>query len=419
MESPLSSCSSTSSSVTCSSMMLANESMDREWQMIHMDEQAIKNDMLLNIAKVTFLISSRTDPDIDFVPEKLYSSLKYKFKIDVETCGNSSFSESQILLADIDIIDSQGSSLLGSKNGEQSGKKKELLKGVTHLSLEEKKRKPIIAKKRLNRKDEKDLSDSEICTGKSRTLSCTSKFQFSEVAYHHQKEFVNFKVSLYSLEGYSGKTPLLCMVSAAFQIYGRRTTEQRDEEVRKKRQYMEMKQHLLSTSNQECEQPIMSLKKVKLDNTSNDQEDLLQTYEKELQNLLHIFKALSPEEQLEAYNKTVVSLLDIPQDIANQTEPASSVFSDPFVEEACDCMYWLTDDNCPNCAHHNTNNNDQFDTLFGNEEFLSEEDFKLSDCCGNFAPSKSTDCNNPPHDFEIDLFNQNAFSADESELCFF
>src|SRR3989338_5624158 len=263
--------------LTCSSMFDG----DREWQVAEYNQD--KNDMLFKIAKVTFLITSRTDPEINFVPEKLYSSLKYKFAINVETCGNSTLcAESQLLLADIDIVDSQGNSLMSS-NGDDSGKKKTLLKGETHLSLIEKKRKPIIAKKRLNQHNE---SDSSICTGKTRTLSCISKFQFNDVAYHHQKEFVKFKVGIYSLDGYSNKYPLLSMVSAPFQIYGRRTTEQRDEEVKKKRQYMEMKEKLMD------EQPLDSMcsKKIKLQQSSEQEEALLKTYEKELQNLVALFQ---------------------------------------------------------------------------------------------------------------------------------
>lgn len=332
--------------------------------------------------------------------------MKYKFAINVETCGNSTLcAESQLLLADIDIVDSQGNSLMSS-NGDDSGKKKTLLKGETHLSLIEKKRKPIIAKKRLNQHNE---SDSSICTGKTRTLSCISKFQFNDVAYHHQKEFVKFKVGIYSLDGYSNKYPLLSMVSAPFQIYGRRTTEQRDEEVKKKRQYMEMKEKLMD------EQPLDSMcsKKIKLQQSSEQEEALLKTYEKELQNLVALFQTLSPEEQLEAYNKTLISLIDLPQ---NQEQICSSLLNDPF-EKSCDCMYWLVDNNCPNCSTNNSNDNNSSSSCSSSDmDFLDNQDCFFMDSTDIIPENKTVECILPNNEEFSDIFGFSQFAEGDFEF---
>ncbi|KAF0979722.1 hypothetical protein FDP41_001390 [Naegleria fowleri] len=361
--------------VLSSSSFSSSSFMDREWSLIHYD-QASQESLMFNIVKVTFLISSRTDPVVDFVPFKLYSSLKYKFSMEVEaesvnvqtttkkfssallsdeddqqttmksllntngqSYGTKETTLPQKLLADIDIVNSQdGTSLLHTSNN-NTGKKKEILKGETHLSLQStrEERKPIIAKRKYRRsttskqhngKDNDNMTheddyssthsedslDSQSSSQQRTTdnhhtpqpartlLTCNTKFQFSDVAYHHQKENVCMRVSLYTPEAYSqGKQkPLIVMVSAPFQVYGRRTTEQRDEEVTKKRLYMEQAKDV---------DPYETFLSKKLKLTMSDDEKL-RLYEKQLASLMETLRTLPNEEQQLAFMQAFRCLVD-------------------------------------------------------------------------------------------------------------
>ncbi|KAG2383372.1 hypothetical protein C9374_004709 [Naegleria lovaniensis] len=478
--------------------------VDREWSLIHYD-QASQESLMFNIVKVTFLISSRTDPVVDFVPFKLYSSLKYKFCIEVETesiktANNSLLSDEdeqqttrtntngqnitkettlpQKLLADIDIVNTHdGASLLNDNS--HTGKKKEILKGETHLSLQPtcEGRKPIIAKRKHRRStttsskhnngkgndnmthEDDDCSSTHSCcledslsthsnhgqsssqrtTDKNTTtstrslLTCNTKFQFSDVAYHHQKENICMRVSLFTPEAYSqGKqNPLIVMVSAPFQIYGRRTTEQRDEEVTKKRLYMEQAKDV---------DPYETFLAKKLKLTMSDDEKF-QLYEQQLASLMETIRSLPNEEQPLAYElafRRLVAGCDQPvrfdttsdslesttefeemntsnsptQEVVEAMEPCETLAEDPFQEE-----FWLCEpsflpsvqgDTAQELSSSNVITSPS--TMYSCEEVLS---------CPQYEDPYSTFLKKELDDFDISRYSEldslNFFDSDISE----
>ena len=349
VSSPLSTCSSSCKSNTSDSVQ-GTSMMDREWSLATCSS-SLNDESMFSISKVTFLISSRTDDPIDFLPEKLYSSLKYRFNVEVvlEPSANNESSSllPHMLLADIDMINTTTGEVVSSSN-----MKKDVLKGETHLSLQVStgsrgtKRKPIVAKRKQcsvtdghnHGKVKQDTNDSV----QPRTFTSQTKFQFKDVAYHHQKENVSLRVSLYTLEGYSEQDPLAIMVSAPFQIYGRRTTEQREEETIRKRQYIEQKERLFDPNNILYEP---SCKKQK-----QDEQTAMAQYESALHDLLQTLKGLPLEEQQQAIALAYQTLCINEPTCFNSTIP-----EDPF-QDACECFYWIMPEGeiCPNCGNNPT-----------------------------------------------------------------
>ncbi|KAL9652864.1 hypothetical protein ABK040_010896 [Willaertia magna] len=318
--------------------MNTEEFIDREW-IIEKKATMWSNSLLLQ--KVILLLSTRTDEPIDFIPEKLFSSLKYQINIEV-TLG-SSIEEKRneeypncclngklyrqavakdlssglkeedkdipnIILADIDVINCKTGELVYQKKGDGN---RSVLKGETHLSLQPKKQK--------NKITEEVVFESK------------TKLQFNEVSYHNQKETFSMRVSFYTLSSYQTKEPIIVYKSAPFLLYSRRTNDQRKEEGKKRKRYIEQRQTLpLNNKTNDT-------KKVKL-TEEETQEILLAEYMKELKELMLLRDKLNKEEETLATSTALRVLVD--KEEVNEI-PTSY---DPFAP--CSDFNFNTDDMC-------------------------------------------------------------------------
>ncbi|KAL9655452.1 hypothetical protein ABK040_016865, partial [Willaertia magna] len=159
---------------------------------------------------------------------------------------------SNIILADIDVINCKTSELVYQKKGDGN---RSVLKGETYLSLQPKKQK--------NKNTEKVVFESK------------TKLQFNKVSYHNQKE--------------------------TFSI--RKTNDQCKEEGKKKKRYIEQRQTLLLNNKTN------NIKKVKL-TEEETQESLLAEYMKELKELMLLRDKLNKDEETLATSTVFRVLVD-------------------------------------------------------------------------------------------------------------
>ena len=190
---------------------------DRSWHVVHLNEK-FKNHLSVQITSKT-----RCEEPCEFVPTKLYSSLKYEIR-QCAKLNTLATEDLPFLLGRISMVDSQTFEEI-----QQDNKSNPVLKGVTESALT----------KKPESKNSKKTSTS---VGGIEEFNGTLKVQSSTVSYHHKK--INFCWQISYFTPSDLENPILIMRSAAFKVYARKPSQNK----KKKRNPQQQQQTETTTS---------------------------------------------------------------------------------------------------------------------------------------------------------------------------
>ncbi|KAG2382975.1 hypothetical protein C9374_004942 [Naegleria lovaniensis] len=174
---------------------------DRSWHVVHSNEK-FRNHLSVHITSKT-----RCEEPCEFVPTKLYSSLKYEIR-QCAKLNTHATEDLPFLLGRISMVDSQTFEEI-----QQDNKSNPVLKGVTESALT----------KKPESKSSKKNASSVASVGGVEEFNGTLKVQSSTVSYHHKK--INFCWQISYFTPSDLENPILTMRSAAFKVYARKPSQ--------------------------------------------------------------------------------------------------------------------------------------------------------------------------------------------------
>jgi hypothetical protein len=158
----------------------------------------------ISVHSMSFSIKTRTDPPATTLPEKLYSSLKYKFKQTLE-CTIHGGNNDTMLISKMQVFNVQ-----------------------TGLEVVKNKKPILVGNHNDNAGTLQTINDSRNSNVKE--MSCETAFRFNDVSYHHSKADFRLKLSFFLPSDMTN--PVFIVSSPPFQVYARRSAIQKKQGIK-------------------------------------------------------------------------------------------------------------------------------------------------------------------------------------------
>ena len=175
---------------------------DRSWQVVHVAEK------FHNKLSVSITSKTRCEEPCEFVPSKMYSSLKYEIRQQAILNKSAITEELPFLLARISMVDSHTFEEI-----QQDNKSNPVLKGTVECALT----------KKPESKATKKKSTASNVSSSQEDYNGVLKVQSSTVSYHHKK--INFCWQINYYVPSDLENPMMTMRSASFKVYARKPSQ--------------------------------------------------------------------------------------------------------------------------------------------------------------------------------------------------
>src|SRR5690606_5799466 len=156
--------------------------------------------------KVTITIKTRSDKPKNYIPSRLYSSLKYEI-FQTITIPSTLIDSTSILMGNIQVIDLNNEEILKDK--------KPIINGQCQVVLT------------------REVGNYN---------HCKMKIQFTDVSYHHPTKYFCLRCCYYIPSNLN--EPILIMKSAPFKVYARRPTSPKKQRIQKRKKNISLNTYL-------------------------------------------------------------------------------------------------------------------------------------------------------------------------------